>query len=204
MRKTQIITYALIPVVLVLAYFLFASIKEQIDYTAAVKASESRVIERLKEIREAQKAFLLVNGRYTASWDSLVDFVSNGSIPIVQKREDIIQRTADKAYLGDSIRVSYDTLRIEKVRDYIFPADKFPNFKPERLPFVPGYQDASKTFSLSAGKIEQKGGIKLDVIEVFDPYPFDKTRSDKSSNRKRRLLRFGSMEEVSTTGNWED
>jgi hypothetical protein len=42
------------------------------------------------------------------------------------------------------------------------------------------------------------------VIEVVDVFPYDRTRSEDHGNRKRRYLRFGAKDEVTTTGNWED
>lgn len=204
MKKTQIFTILMLPVIGTLAYFLYAGIKNKVDEDREIKAREAAVIERLKEIREVQKWFLLVNGRYTGSWDTLRAFIAEGIIPIVEKKEIIIQRPPDKAYLGDSIRVIYDTLRRERVRDYLFPASKYPNFDLEKFSWVPGYNDPNKQFKMYAGKLEQKNKTKVDVIEVVDPYPFDKTRKENHPNRKRRFLRFGSMEEVSTTGNWED
>ncbi|WP_448519490.1 hypothetical protein [Rhodoflexus sp.] len=204
MKKTQLFTIAMVPVILALAYFLFAGIKNKVDEDREIKAREAAVIERLKEIREVQKWFLLVNGRYTGSWDTLRSFIAEGIIPIVEKKETIIQRPPNLAYLGDSILVTYDTLRRERVKDYIFPADKFPNFNLETFSWVPGYNDPNKQFKMYAGKLTQKSGAKVDVIEVVDPFPFDKTRKENHPNRKRRFLRFGAQDEVSTTGNWED
>ncbi|MCS6969042.1 MAG: hypothetical protein NZM39_10690 [Bernardetiaceae bacterium] len=204
MKKTQLVTIFMVPVIVTLAYFLYAGIKSKVDEEREIKAREAAVIERLKEIREVQKWFLFVNGRYTASWDTLKAFIAQGKIPIVEKKETIIPRPPDKAYLGDSVRITYDTLRVESVREYLFPRDKYPNFNLETFSWVPGYNDPTKQFQMYAGKITQKGGAKVDVIEVVDPYPFDKTRREDHPNRKRRFLRFGSREEVSVTGNWED
>jgi hypothetical protein len=127
MKKTQLFTILMVPVIAALAYFLYAGIKSKVDEDREIKTREAAVIERLKEIREVQKWFLLVNGRYTGSWDTLRSFIAEGVIPIVEKKETIIQRPPDKAYLGDSIRVTYDTLRREKVLDYLFPKSKYPN-----------------------------------------------------------------------------
>ena len=44
----------------------------------------------------------------------------------------------------------------------------------------------------------------VDVLEVIDPCPADPTRKESNDNRKRKYLRFGSRDEVTTTGNWED
>ena len=212
MRKTTLITWALVPVIIALSYFLYAGIKKNIDTAENIKKTEGKVIERLKEIREVQKWFLLSNGRYCGTADSLVDFIKNGTIYIVEKKETIIQRPANQSHLGDSVKVSYDTLGKENVQKYLFPADKYPGFSPESLFKIPtceveGFEKpASCTncqFIVYAGKIK-KGNIMVDVLEVIDPCPADPSRKEGNDNRKRKYLRFGSREEVTTTGNWED
>ncbi len=212
MRKTTIFTWALIPVIVALAYFVYAGIKKNIDTAANIKKTEAKVIERLKEIREVQKWFLLSNGRYCGTWDSLTNFIKEGTIFIVEKKETIIQRPASQSHLGDSVRVSFDTLGRENVQKYLFPAEKYPNFKAEEITKIPtceleGFEKpASCTncqFALYAGKIK-KGNVMVDVLEVIDSCPIDNARKESNENRKRKFLRFGAREEVTTTGNWED
>ncbi len=212
MRKTTIITWALVPVIVILGYLLYAGIKKNIDTTENIKKTEAKVIERLKEIREVQKWFLLSNGRYCGSWDSLTNFIKNGTIYIVEKKETIIQRPANQSHLGDSVRVTYDTLGRENVQKYLFPTDKYPSFNPDNISRVPtcDIEDFEKPasckdcqFLLYAGKLK-KGNVLVDVLEVVDPCPVDIARKESNPNRKRKFLRFGSREEVTTTGNWED
>jgi hypothetical protein len=205
MTKTRIFSISLIPVIIFLSYLLYRGIAGKIEEAEAIKRSEARVIERLKNIREAQRAYLSKYGRYTTSFDTLVNFVKTDSLYITQKREIIIPRNPKdpRYYLGDSIRVEIDTLGIEMVLSSVFPSEKFPNFNPDRLPFVPGYDPAeNKKFELFADKI-LKGRLLVDVIEVVDPYPMDKTRSDKHPSPVRWRLRFGSRTETTTSGNWE-
>ncbi|TAH20259.1 MAG: hypothetical protein EAZ08_06415 [Cytophagales bacterium] len=212
MRKTTIFTWALIPVIVALGYLLYAGIKENIDTAENVKKSEALVIERLKEIREVQKWFLLSNGRYCGTWDSLTNFIKEGTIYIVEKKETIIQRPASQSHLGDSVRVSFDTLGRENVQKYLFPADKYAGFVAENLYKIPtcaieGFEKPATCtdcqFTIYAGKIK-KGNVMVDVLEVIDSCPVDPTRKESSENRKRKFLRFGSRDEVTTSGNWED
>jgi hypothetical protein len=57
-----------------------------------------------------------VNGRYTANWDSLINFINNGKVPILERKEEIIQ----KAYGGEEVKVHIDTLGFISARDRIF------------------------------------------------------------------------------------
>jgi biotin carboxyl carrier protein len=49
-----------------------------------------------------------------------------------------------------------------------------------------------------------KSGLIVDVIEVVDPKPADRSRKEDAENKARRPLRFGSRLDAATTGNWED
>jgi len=203
MRKTQIFTILFGVIALALGYLVYQSVKSQIDEVAEIKSRESLVIERLKEIREAQKLFLSVTGRYTGSFDTLKSFILDGDVPNVQQREVIIKGVQSRRLGGgDSIKVYYDTLGRDKVLARLFP-DK-PSFDANNIDQIPGWNDPTKKFSLFVGKITQKSGTKTDVIEVIDVFPYDKFRSEENGNRKRRFLRFGAKDEVTTTGNWED
>jgi hypothetical protein len=203
MKKTTLFTILFAILALALMYLVYDSVNGKIQADKEVKRREAEVIERLKEIREAQKLFQQVNGRYTGSWDSLKTFIAAAEVPNVQKREEI-QKGLQSRRGGDSIKVYFDTLGKEKAIDKLFPPDKYPNFQIATLDQIPGWNDPAKTFTLTVQKLEQKGGLKVDVIEVVDAYPFDPSRKDDSPLRKRRRLRFGALDEVTLTGNWED
>ena len=65
-----------------LAYLLVKNIKSKIDEDARIERQERLVINKLKMIRDAEVAYLGTNGRYTASFDTLISFIDTGSIYI--------------------------------------------------------------------------------------------------------------------------
>ncbi|MBQ9591720.1 MAG: hypothetical protein IJR32_02630 [Paludibacteraceae bacterium] len=69
-----------------LAYFCVSSIIDPIKFQQTKEKREDAVIRALVNIRTAEKAFNEVNGHYTASFDTLVDFLRNGKI--VQERKE--------------------------------------------------------------------------------------------------------------------
>lgn len=200
--KTKIFSILLTFVVMFLGFLLYDSINSKIELTEAIKRSEDVVIEKLQTIREAQKAYKTVNNRYTANWDSLISFVKEGSLPIVEKKEKITPRRRDDPdfYKGDIIEITYDTIGQEPVMEKIFSQEKYPDFNPEELPYIPGTD--RKMFDIFADEIE-KGGVMVDVLEVVDKHPLDKTRTDDHPSRVRWYLRFGSKTEPRINGNWE-
>lgn len=206
MTKTRIFSILMIPVIIYLAYLLVVGIKNDIDLEAAIKESETKVIARLMNIRSAEKLYLSQYGDYTANWDSLVSFVKEDTFYIVEKREIILPWTDrekdDPLYFQriDSIRIEMDTLDQVRVNEYLFPEEKFPNFDADSLLFIPGA--GGEKFEIFTGEIE-KSGVVIDVIEVVDKFPVDKTRNDGNASPTRWFLRFGSQTEVTTAGNWE-
>jgi hypothetical protein len=116
MNLTKILTIVFTIISLYLAYFLYNSIQSVIDTRELITTTEQAIIERLKLIREAEVVFQEQNGRYTANWDSLINFIANGQVPILQRREIITQ----KAYGGEDVKVEIDTLGFISAKERIF------------------------------------------------------------------------------------
>lgn len=269
MNLTKILSIVFLIGSVGLAWYLGSNIKETIDERELIATREQAVIEKLMLIREAEIVYQEVNGNYTSNWDKLIDFIENGRVPIVEKKETIITLS----YGADSVIVTYDTLEIVTAREKIFKASynvnaanngKFMGFKADvgdrvnrgdvayelnqsgkvvghkfkdggrivsktdisngasvtkgdllmtieeskfspdidlsRLSYVPGYDNVQ--FDIFADEIE-KGNVFVDVIEVKNPRPFDRSRTEDSEFVNRRPLRFGSKTNVTTSGNWE-
>ena len=207
MTKTRIFSISLIPIILFLGWLLFDGIASKIRLAEAIAADEQRVINKLKIIRDAEKAYLDKYGRYTTSFDTLIDFIQTDSLYIIEKSEIIIPRDRNDPlfYRGDSIRIELDTIGIEPVIGSVF-GENFKNYNWTKLDVIPRFvndpNNQDKKFEIFADKIE-KSGVMIDVIEVIDKYPLDETRSDENEIPKRKFLRFGSRTEVTTSGNWE-
>lgn len=116
MNLTKILTYALFIVSLGLAYYLYDNINSTIEFQASIEVTEKSIIDKLEIIREAEKVYLEQNRKYTSSWDTLINFIENGVVPITQRTETIIPLSYGK----DSIHVEIDTIGEISVKDKIF------------------------------------------------------------------------------------
>lgn len=201
-RKTQIFTFLMIPVVVVLGWLLIDGVKTKIEMDEAIRLSELRVRHGLERIRDAEKAYRNIYGKYTDNWDSLAHFIRTGVVYNVQKREILHKRPAHLAHLGDSVEVQYDTLGSTPVMQKLFPASKYPNFNPDQIGHIPGKE--GKMFKITVNNEFEKSNVTVPIIEVVDPYPVDPTRSEDNENPRRKFLRFGSQSDVTLSGNWED
>lgn len=197
MSKTKIVSIVMLVVWIGLAGFLVYSIKSSIDEAERIESAEARIIEQLKMIREAEIAYMTVNGQYTSDWDKLLSFIDTGSFYLTEKSETIITLPYGK----DSIVVNIDTLGTVPVVDSLFSTNKWPRFSLQTLPYVPGVSPAVK-FEVWADKI-YKAGLQVNAIEVRNPRPVDPSRDEDSEYNTRKPLRFGSRTSVTTAGNWE-
>ena len=194
MNKLKFYTYLTLVFALGLAFFLVNSIKFSIDEEARITTAESKVINKLKLIREAQIAFQSVNGEYANDWDSLLNFIEKGEIFLIQRREETVLLD----YGAEETTLYLDTLGSISVLDSIF--SPYPNFDAQSLVYVPGYDNVK--FKFWASKIE-KGGVEVDVVEVRNPKPFDPDRKEENEANINKPLRFGSRTSITTAGNWE-
>lgn len=197
MSKTKIVSVVMLVVWVSLAVFLVYSIKSSIDEAKRIERAEARIIEQLKMIREAEIAYMSVNGQYTSDWDKLLAFIDSGNFYLTEKSETIIPQPYGK----DSIYVEIDTLGTKSVMDSLFGNNKWPRFDLTTLPYVPGVQPPVK-FDVWADKI-LKAGLQVNAIEVKNPRPVDPSRDEESEYNTRKPLRFGSRTSVTTAGNWE-
>lgn len=88
MNKTVklLVTGILLPVVIILlAFFTVQSVMEPIKFNKAKDAREKVAIQQLKDIRDLQVAFKSVNGRYTSSFDTLINFYTSGKMKVMMK-----------------------------------------------------------------------------------------------------------------------
>jgi hypothetical protein len=194
MNKLKFYTYLTLVFALGLAFYLVNSIKFSIDEEARITTAESKVINKLKLIREAQIAFQSVNGEYANDWDSLLNFIEKGEIFLIQRREETVLLD----YGAEETTLYLDTLGSVSVLDSIF--SPYPDFDTQNLVFVPGYDNIK--FEFWASKIE-KGGVEVDVVEVRNPKPFDPDRKEANEANINKPLRFGSRTNITTAGNWE-
>jgi len=198
--KYTIIKVVLAIIIVVLAYLIYESIMRPVRFNAATSDRETKVVARLIDLRTSQQFFKRQHNRYTASFDTLISFLTKGEIPVVR----MIPDPNDTTFT----RTISDTLGYVKVADSLF--SNRPNFKIDSLRYIP-YSDGIQ-FEIAAGQID-RGGIQVGVYEIKAPYStymkgLDRqlvTNLTKSKEDIDRYpgLKVGSMEEPSTDGNWE-
>ncbi len=225
-----VINIVLAVCVIGLIYVCFNSIMGPINFDDAKKSREKEVIARLIDIRKAQLEYRnLHNGQYTASFDSLIDFVKTAKLPFVRKEGvltdaqleagmtekkamDIINKAqktgnwkeVEKEGLMDFKR---DTLWVS-VTDTIYG----PGFNADSMRYVPFGNGAE--FEMETRCDTTKSGAPLNLFQAQTPY--DAYLSGLNAQELLNLkdlqtklgkycgLRVGDIEQPNNNaGNWE-
>jgi hypothetical protein len=116
MNLTRILSIVLFLVSIGLAAYLYNNINSTIKFKEHVEVTEGKITEKLAVIREAQKAYLERHGKYTASWDTLINFIETGKVPITVRTEKITQLD----YGQEKVEVIIDTVGFMSAKDRIF------------------------------------------------------------------------------------
>ena len=207
-KNRKIITYVLYLLSIILVFQIYNSIDAPIEFNKVKNERYQKVIERLKDIRNAQVAFKSVNGIYSDNFDSLVNFIETGQFTIIEKRDSSYMQY-DRVYRIDMLRevIVVDTLGFVSVKDSLFKNDN--RYKDLALVPIDGIDEK---FSIKADIID-KNGYNVPVFEVKvskDIILFDQNK-DLLMQEKETVsvdgvngpaLVLGSLEDVSTNGNW--
>ncbi|WP_373523101.1 hypothetical protein [Aquiflexum sp.] len=193
MTLTRILSIVFLIAAIGLGYMLFRSVDDVMQEEKRIAATEARIIEKLQMLRDAQTAYIATNGEYAGNWNDLRNFVQNGKIWLVQRKE----TTKLLEYGKEEIIVELDTLGSVYVMDSLFNERKYPNFNLDNLHVVPG--SGGKEFEFFADKVE-RNQRQIPVFEIRDPDPINPKRR---ANNKEKALRVGSRTDSSTSGNWE-
>ena len=212
-----------------LGYAVFHSVDEEIEFRELKARIDSETVQALKDIRDAQDAFHDIYGIYCNDFDSLQTFLYEEVIPVsfnmgsfndtlpedksremglVLTREELGPKAEELGMTEDAFLdlISSDSTTY-KVRDVIYTSFYAENFTPgiraaKRLPRVA--VDSlwfnpltGERFLLETDSVES-GGLTLSTVLVKDPTPFGREKVKKDT------LRFGSLTEAHTDGNWRN
>jgi len=197
--------------IIYLGYLCYDSIKRPIDFQNEYNKRKAEVIQRLEEIRDVEVAYKSVYEKYTGSFDTLMNFLKNDSLPLVKK----VGRLTDSMLAAGMTEtkalalgiISRDTIRVS-AKDSLFKQ----HYAVDSLPYVP--YSGGVMFELGAGTVTTGSGVKVRVFECKIPNEIflkglDKQEVINLSDKALKLERYpglkvGSLEEANNNaGNWE-
>ena len=209
----RIIQILFVLVIIVLGYLIVDSIMEPIRFNQEVEVRERSTIDRLIDIRDAQKAYKDIYKRYTGSFDTLIAFLDTGSFAVVRAIGEIpeewldemgFEKAREKA-LSDGV-ISRETTKVP-VMDSLFGV----GYPIDSLRVVPYTENV--LFSMESGEILTSSNLVVQVVEVSVLYDdllngMDGQLIVNYKDERMKIVgfegvKFGSLEEGTLTGNWE-
>jgi hypothetical protein len=200
--------------VLVLGWWLYNIISTPIKFENEQKEREAAVISRIKDIRSAERQFKSKYQRFTADFDTLINFVLTEQMEGERKKideDDSVAMAQARRKYGRKFK------NVEKFT-YSIKDSIFKHLTPEQikeLRYIP-YSTNKTEFYLEAGMLTTESKVVIPVVECRAPYiTFLDTVAyrqeiinliDNMQNNFNRYpgIMFGSMERGNNeAGNWE-
>ncbi|MCB0375218.1 MAG: hypothetical protein KDD04_04805 [Sinomicrobium sp.] len=189
-------------------YMIYKSINDPIQFENIKKERYAKVIDRLKDISDAQEAYRSVTGKFANDFESLIKFVDTAEFIITQKRDSSYMEF-NQVYRIDMLKevVIIDTLGFRSVKDSIFKnSDRYKNMM--NVPFAPN----NEKFEMKSAILDQNG-YKAPVFEakvnkaiILHDQPKELVAQEKEVIDVDEVngpeIIVGSLTDVSTSGNW--
>ncbi|WP_155284660.1 hypothetical protein [Capnocytophaga felis] len=205
----KILQIALWAVGLFFCFMIYKSVTGPIEFNKIKTERYTAVIGKLKDIRDAQEAHRVVTGKYANSFDDLTKFIETEKFTITSQR-DTSWTEYDKTFKIDVLKqgVVVDTLGYVSVKDSLFKnSDRYKNLR-----YVPFAENPKEEFVMKTASLD-KNGYSASVFEVSVPkvkvlWGLDKNEVEKEVAKnsvedvKGADIKVGSLEELSTNGNW--
>jgi len=205
-----LINLILLIAALFLGYKIYNSIYDPVKFNQEKVKRYQKIVERLKDIRNAELAHREVTGDYTSSFDSLIRFIDTAQFVITQHR-DSSYKYYDKAYGIEKFKdtVLIDTLGFASVKDSLFKNDE--RYKEMMWVPIPGKEKQVK-FELKHGYLK-RSNVKIPVfmarvdksLILYDQNK-DLVAQEKNIKSTKEIngpyVQVGSLDEVNDSGNW--
>ena len=209
----RVIQVLFVLVIIVLGYLIIESIMEPIRFNQEVEVRERSTIDKLIDIREAQKAYKDIYKKYAGSFDTLIAFVDTGSFTVVKAIGEIPEEWLDEMGFEKARERALKEGKIMRepfqvpVKDSLFSA----SYQTASMSLVP-YTEGVK-FSMESGELLTSSNLTVQVVEVtvlyddllngMDPQLVVNYKDERMKIVGFEGVKFGSMEEGTLTGNWE-
>ncbi len=224
-----LLTIVVLPVVIcVLAVVIFKSVMVPVNFDHERGLREKVAIQRLKDIRSLEAAYKSVNGKFTASIDSLIDFYRTGKMSIImqigssddsaavantqllkKKNKKITPEQMYELYLQGEKNLVFSISQEIFVKDTLFRSRE--NFVVDSLRYIPFSGSEKVQFD---AVVKRVSGVNVPLFEAKMPFELllkgmDKQliinlKADRKAQDRYAGLMVGSVSSPNNNaGNWE-
>ncbi|TVZ57246.1 hypothetical protein OD91_2564 [Lutibacter sp. Hel_I_33_5] len=188
-----------------LVFKIYNGVMGPIEFNKDKKVKFAKVINSLKIIRDAQLAHYEVNGTYAKDKNALIQFIDTAQFAVTETKNVVETINTGGGITKEVEKKVTDTIGYKPVVKDFDGKDYKNMFK------VPGV--AGKEFDLTVGMVEKVAGLKVPTFEAktdkasilkgMDPSLVkQELEAIVADEIKGEFVSVGSLEEVSTGGNW--
>ena len=204
------IALILIPLNIILAYFVYNSVDSEVVFNEQAKERISENVQKLKDLRTLQIAFKKEKNVFANDFPTLLGFLMNDSLQIIKSEGETPDSMINGKQLTD-IRalelglIKRDTFYVSaknSIFDETYLNTRNENFTLDintisKIPFT------DLDYNIEASEIE-KGKVAVQVFEISASYGNVLIGLDAENKKYAldNLLKVGSMTEASLNGNW--
>ena len=153
-------------VIIALVYVIYVQISTPLNFEQELKTKRAQVIDRIKDIRTAQRAFKSKYQRFTSTFDSLEAFILTDTLEMERKLVDE-DDSVGMAMLKKTGKKNIEKFKIAVI-DTIFSPKKLMREDVEQLRYIPGTDNKSE-FIMEAG-YATASGVVVPIVECRAPY----------------------------------
>jgi hypothetical protein len=207
----KIIQIVLAIAIVVLAYFIWDSIQTPIRFNNEKDQRYDATIQQLRDIRTAQIAYKDEYGKFTASFDTLIDFIKNDSMKLIRAEgalsDELLAQGWTEAIAVKEGLIKRDTIRFA-IKDTLFKREGFNADLLWKVPFTVDDAFEMATAHISVSKL-QVNVFEAKVSNNILLHGMDMQLVVNLNDRMRNQnnfpgVRVGNIEEPNNNaGNWE-
>ncbi len=209
-KMKWLINAILLLISLFLGYKIYQSVYNPVKFNQEKVKRYTKIVDRLKDIRNAELAHRDVTNDYTGQFDSLIKFIDTAKFVITQQRDSSYQVFDKRQGITiDKDTVLIDTLGFASVKDSLFKNDM--RYKELMWVPIPGKEKQVK-FELKHGYLK-RSNVKIPVFmarvdksKVLYDQDKDLVEQEKSIKSTKEIngpyIQVGSLDEVNDSGNW--
>lgn len=205
LKLRWIASLLLLVLTIFLGFKIYNGIMEPIKFSKDKIVKFDKVVKSLKIIRDAEVKYYEVTGNYTKDKAGLIKFIDTAKLALTETKTIVEQVNVGGGIINDVEKRVTDTIGYEPVLKYFGDRDYKNMFK---IPGVPG-----KEFDLEIGTFEKVQGLevptfeakasKMDVLKGMNiSLVKQELEAVESDQIKGEFISVGSLNEVTTGGNW--
>jgi len=197
--------------IIIMIYLIWESIQKPIRFNREKDARELSTIDKLKDIRTIQIMYKDKYGKFTGSFDTLINFVKNDSIAIPKK--DYLPGWDPDTYT-EKQGIRLGLINIQTTYKSVFDSlmKHLSTEDIDRVKYIPYTDDAE--FVIGASEVETGSKVNVKVFEVYALYDtllngLNEQLVINYIDEREKIVKFpglkiGSLKEATNnTGNWE-